>query len=183
MARRPGEDDRFSLSPRARRVGGWLVAIVLLVGIAFTIRLLGGNGDGTALVATPSPSGASADLPAIAFGTAIDPSTGEVAESARTRRFVVGDTFAYSVRPAVVPTEVYVEVLRGSESGEVVQSPTDAQALAAGAPAIAFSVPAANLLDAFGSGEFVMRIYLAPDGAPIASGSFELIPATPTASG
>ena len=150
MARRPGEDDRFSLSPRALRIGGWIVAVVLIVGVAALIRFLGGNGDGAAVVPTPSASGRSASLAEIAFGTAIDPLSGEVADEARTARFTDGDTFAYSVRPAEVPAQVYVEVQRTSGLQDVVQPPTDAQALLPGAPAIAFSVPATTLLDHFG---------------------------------
>ena len=49
MARRPDGDDRFSLSPRARRIAGWLAALLLVLGIAAVVRFLGGNGDGTPL--------------------------------------------------------------------------------------------------------------------------------------
>ena len=111
MARRPGDDDSLPLSPRARRIGGWIAAALLIGGIALAFRILGGNGDGT--VVDPSPSGSTASAAqSITFGTALDPATGEVAADARTERFAEGDTFVYSVAPSgdACPTRVYVEV-------------------------------------------------------------------------
>lgn len=176
MARRPGEDGSYSLSPRQRRVGGWVAAALLIGGVALAFRLLGGNGDGT--VVDPSASGSGAVATAtIAFGTALDASTGEVAEGARTDRFVDGDSFVYSAAPhgGVLPAAVYVEVRRTAGGAvETVQEPVDAQALP-NPEAIAFTVPAANLLAAWGPGQYLMLIYAEPDGEPIAEGGFELI--------
>lgn len=172
MARRPGEDGRFTLSPRAMRIGGWLAALLLVLGIAAAVRLLGGNGDGDAPVASPSATAGGALLP-ITFGTAIDVER-LVPEDAVTNRFARGDTFAYAVADAELALAVYVEVRRVSPS-EVVQEPVDAQQIP-GAPArIGFTVPAANLLDVFGPGSFTMLIYLDPASEPIAEGTFELV--------
>src|SRR5680860_290311 len=97
MARRPGSEGGFDLSPRARRIGGWVAAALLLGAFALAFRLLGGNGDGT--VVSASPSGTVAGLASIRFGTALDPVSGEVAAEAETNRFTSGDPFAYSVEP------------------------------------------------------------------------------------
>jgi hypothetical protein len=172
MARRPGEDGRFNLSPRARQIGGWLAVLLLVLGIAAAVRLFGGNADGDAPLASPSASAGGALHP-ITFGTALDAER-LVPDDAVTNRFARGDTFAYAVPDAEPATAVYVEVRRVSPT-EVVQLPTDAQQIP-GAPArIGFTVPTANLLDVFGAGSFTMLIYLDPESDPIAEGSFELI--------
>ena len=189
MARRPGDEPRITLSPRARRIGGWVAAALLIGGFALVVGILGGNGDGTSVLPSPSAS-ASAGPPAapIAFGTAIDPVTGEVSDAAATTLFVDGDPFAYSVRPAVPPpTDIYVEVRRADDPDAApVQAPS-LQSLAEGARVIAFVVDASDLIAAFGPGRFLMRIYADPSGgAPIAAGAFELIatlPASPGSSG
>jgi hypothetical protein len=177
MARRPDEAGRFALSPRAMRIGGWLAAALLVVGIALIVGLLGGDGDGTSVVATPSAStGADSEVVPISFGTAIDSVTGEVSVDAVMSRFAAGDPFAYSARPNTPPpTTIYVEVRRTSgESPEVVQPPSP-QTLAEGAEVIAFVVPSADLIAAFGTGEFEMVISASPSSAPIARGTFELV--------
>ena len=56
MARGPGDGGRFRLSPRARQLAGWVIALLLVLGIAGAVRLLGESGDEGAVV--PSPSGA-----------------------------------------------------------------------------------------------------------------------------
>jgi len=174
MARRPGENGRLALSPRARLLGGWLAALLLVLGIAATVRLLGGNGDGAALLPTPSPA-AGGPLHPIVFGTALDAER-LIPADAVTSRFVREDTFAYAVPDAEPASTVYVGVRRvAGGPTEVVQDPVDLQQIP-GAPAnIGFTVPAANLLDVFGPGSFEMRVYLDPDGAPIAEGTFELV--------
>ena len=184
MARRPGDDDSLPLSPRARRIGGWLAAGLLIGGIALAFRLLGGNGDGT--VVDPTPSGSSGPAAAaITFGTALDQGTGEVAADSRIDRFADGDTFAYSVPPSgTVPAVVYVEVRRtGGGAAETVQAPVEGQPVR-NPDVIAFTVPAADLLAAFGAGQYLMLIYADPAGQPIAEGSFDLIasPVSPAAS-
>jgi hypothetical protein len=181
MARRPDGQDRFSLSPRARRIAGWLAALLLVLGLAAVVRFLGGNGDGTPLDAAPSGSaGTASDAAAIMFGTAIDPATGQVAEAARADTFTAGETFAYSVEPgAALADPVYVEVRRtgGGQVG-VAQEAVEGQKLP-DPRAIAFTVPVDDLLEAFGPGEYLMLIYAAAGGTgdPLAEGTFELVSA------
>lgn len=181
MARRPGDDERFSLSPRARRIGGWVAAFAIILAIAVGVRIFGSADEGAAEPPGPSSSAVGvASLP-VTFGTAIDSVSGEVSEAAETNRFADGDTFAYSVRPdEPPPTTIYVEVRR-MPAGEVAQAPA-AQPLPEDASVIAFSVRAANLLRDFGEGTFEMRIYLDPRGAPLATGTFELVQPAPSAS-
>ena len=175
MARRPGDDDSLPLSPRARRIAGWVAAALLIGGIALAFRLLGGNGDGTEVGPSPSGSGGAA-IPGIDFGTALDPATGQVAADAQTSRFADGDLFVYSVPPAgIIPDTIFVEVRRtGGGTVEPVQAPVGAQPLP-DPTVIAFTVPAALLLADFGPGEYLMLIYADPAGDPIAEGSFELV--------
>jgi len=178
MARPPDGERRFSLSPRARWIAGWIVAVALIVGIAVVVNVLGGNADGTAVVPTPTGTAVTGDASSatIRFGTALDPATQEVAVDAETDRFVGTDAFAYSYRPPEPPpTTVWVEVRRNADgSGEAVQAPAP-HGLAEDARVIAFEVPASALFDDFGAGPFQMRIYLEEDGAPAATGSFELV--------
>lgn len=179
MARRPGEDGRFALSPRERRILGWVAAIVIVIGIAIVVGVLGGNADGAPVDPGDSITPSAATPLAIAFGTELDGTTWQVAAGAGTDRFLESDLFAYAVPPtSTVPATVYVEVARiagGAE--EVVQAAaTDGdQPVPAGRPAIAFSVPAANLFTAFGPGEYRMRIYVDPADAPLAEGTFILV--------
>lgn len=176
MARRPGHDERFSLSPRAKRAGGWLAALLLVVGIAVVLNVLGGNGDGAPIGASPSGSASVTAAAEIAFGTALDPVSGQVADAARSNRFAAGDLFTYSVAPdGPVPPAIYVEVRRisgGTE--EIVQEPVDADPLP-NPNVIAFRVPTDDLLAVFGPGTYLMLIYAEPGGEPIAEGSFELV--------
>jgi hypothetical protein len=178
MARAPGDGDSFNLSPRARRIAGWLVAALLIGIIAVIFRVLGGNGDGT--VVDPSPSGPTSAGATIRFGTALDESTGEVAADAESSRFAAGDEFVYSVAPGASPPpiEVFVEVQRiGAQGAETVQAPVEDQDLP-NPEVIAFSVPTEDLLAVFGAGEYRMLIYADPEGEPIAEGTFELVGAT-----
>ena len=188
MARRPDGDDRFRLSPRGRRIAGWLAALVLVLGIAAVVRFLGGNGDGTPIGAGPSGSASAAidDAAPITFGTAIDPATGQVAEASRTETFTAADAFAYSVAPgAALADPVYVEVRRtgGGDIG-IAQEAVDDQPLP-DARAIAFTVPGDLMLNVFGPGEYEMVIYAEPGGVtgPLAEGTFTLVTADGSASG
>lgn len=179
MARRPGDDGPsvLNLPPNALRIGGWVVAILLIAGIAIVVGILGGDADTGPLGASPSASGG-LGRPEIAFGTALDHATGEVATDARTDRFAGGDTFVYSVTSPTPPAEVYVEVRRtGGGAVEIAQAPVDAQPLP-DPDVIAFTVPADDLLAVFGPGEYLMLIYgdLAAD--PLAEGTFTLVGAT-----
>lgn len=179
MARRPGENGRFTLSPSERRLLGWVAAAVIVIGIAIVVGVLGGNGDGSPVDPDASTaSGAASPVP-IAFGTELDPTTWQVLAGSATDRFVEGDLFAYSVGPtATAPATVYVEVVRtGGDAEEVVQAatPDGDQPVPAGRPAIAFSVPATNLFAAFGPGAYRMRIFLDPAAEPFAEGTFTLV--------
>lgn len=185
MARRIGEDGSFKLSPRAMRIGGWVVAVLLIVGTAVFVGVIGGDGDGIGVGASPSPSGsADADAAPITFGTALDEATGSVAEQSETDRFVDGDLFVYSVASeGAVPAQVFVEVRRtGGGDPAVVQAAVDAQRLP-NPQVIAFSVPAAELLAVFGAGDYTMLIYADPEQAPIAEGTFQLADPTPSPPG
>lgn len=178
MARRRGPDARFDLSPRARLIGGWLVAVLLVLGIAGAVRIFGGNADGDAVLSTPTPA-ASVTRYAITLGTEL----GEdrvVPASAVTDRFVETDLFAYSVADAPPADSVYVGVRRiGGGPLETVQAATEAQAIPDGPATIGFRVPATNLFAAFGPGSYEMTIALTAEGEPIAAGTFELVATTP----
>ena len=95
MARRPGDGGRFRLSPRARQLAGWVIALLLVLGIAGAVRLLGESGDEGAVVPSPSGAGGAATL-AIVFGTELSAER-VVPVGARTTSFERGDTFAYAV--------------------------------------------------------------------------------------
>lgn len=172
MAQRPG--DRAPLrSPRGRRIAGWVAAFAVVAGIALGVRLVGGSGDGSPS-ASPTGSAVAGDVGSITFGTSLDPVTGLVATPSRTSRFSPGDSFAYSVADLSPPPAIEVEVARVTDGPtEVVQTRT-AQALGPGATVVAFSVPADGLLEAFGAGEFRMRIYLPDEDQPQAEGIFVL---------
>ena len=179
MARRPGQEGAITLGPRERRILGWIVALVLVVGIAIVVGILGGNGDGDPITPGESAAPSTAAALPITFGTEIDPETGEVAPGAVTDQFTSADTFAYSVVPAgEVPPVVYVEVERiGGGANEVVQaaSPDGEQDVTPGRPAIAFTVAASELLRVFGPGEYRMRMFVDATDAPIAEGTFTLV--------
>jgi hypothetical protein len=185
MARPRGEYGAVRLSPRARQIAGWLVALLLVIGVALVVRLVGGSGEGAPGAGAPSASAAAGDAAQIAFGTAIDDATGQVAADARTDRFAAGDTFAYSVEPGdEVPDPVYVAVERvGGGPAGVVQEAIDPQSLP-DPRAVAFTVPTEDLLAVFGPGAYVMRIHADPDAEPIAEGEFVLVgsAASPTGS-
>jgi len=172
MARPPGDGGRFRLSPRARQLAGWVAALLLVLGIAGAVRLLGESGDEGAAV--PSSSGPGAATLAIAFGTELSAER-VVPVGARTTSFERADTFAYAVVGGESADAVYVEVER-TDGGplETVQAPVEAQEIPDAPALIGFTVPAANLLDAWGPGAYVMRIYLVPGDEPIAEGRFVL---------
>jgi hypothetical protein len=179
MARPLGERGRINLSPRARLIGGWLAALLLVLGIAAAVRIFGGNADGDAVLPSASTGEDAGPLP-ITFGTALDEAR-LVPDAARTTRFAAGDTFAYAVHDAPPASTVYVSVERTADGTlEVVQPPDDAQTIP-GAPAnIGFTVPADALFEAWGPGTYLMRVYLEAGGEPLAEGSFTLIdPAAP----
>ena len=174
MARRTRERREIHLSPSARRIAGWVAAVALVGGIALGVRIVGGSAEGSPETAG-SNSQQAVDARPITFGTSLDPATGLVATAARATEFRDGDAFVYSVADLPPPPRVYVAVerLSGGPAG-IVQEPS-AQSIAPDSLAVAFSVPAAVLLDAFGPGEYRMRMYLAEDGLPAAEGTFVLV--------
>jgi hypothetical protein len=179
MARRPGQGGRFRLSPRARQLAGWVAALVIVLGIAGAVRLLGESADRGAVVPSPSGGDAVAILP-IVFGTEL---TDErvVPVSARTMTFERGATFAYAVDGGAPAQAVYVGVRR-TDGGpvETVQEPVEPQTFPEGPELIGFTVPSDDLLNAWGPGVYLMRIYLEPDGEAIAEGSFVLVEPAPS---
>jgi hypothetical protein len=177
MASRPdGDGPLLDLSPRAMRIAGWVVAFGLIAGIAVVVGLLGGDADSGPLGASPSASGGTSAT-TIVFGTSIDEATGAVAESARTDRFTAGETFAYSVElTGTTPDPVFVEVRRtGGGAAEIVQAAVDGRQPLEYAPALAFDVPADDLFEVFGPGEYLMLIYADPEAEPLAEGTFHLV--------
>jgi hypothetical protein len=184
MARRPGgERTVLDFSPRALRIAGWVVAFLLIAGIAVVVGLLGGDGDEAGIGAPPSGSPEAAGSSVISFGMELDAATGEVTAGARTDRFAAGDSFNYSVTPSgTPPAAVYVEVRRtGGGAVEIAQAPVDAQELP-NPDVIAFTVPADDLLAVFGPGEYLMLIYADPQAEPLAEGTFHLVGPTESAS-
>ena len=83
-------------------------------------------------------------------------------------------------------TRVFVEVRRtGGGLAEIVQTPVDGRQPLEYPPALAFDVPADDLFEVFGPGEYLMLIYADPALDPIAEGSFILVgapAASPSAS-
>ena len=179
MARRRGDGGRLPLSPRARQLAGWLAALVLVLGIAGAVRLFGESGDEGAVLPSPSETDGVATL-AIVFGTELSAER-VVPVGARTTSFERGDTFAYAVDGGPPADAAYVEVER-TEGGplETVQEPIDAQGIPDAPALIGFTVAAARLLDAWGPGAYLMRIYIEPGGRPIAEGRFVLVEAPPS---
>lgn len=188
MGRGPGDRrgpslPHVSLSPRGRRLTGWLAALGVVGLVALGVRLIGGaeGGEGPdAGGAVPSPSFRTTGG-AIAFGTALDPETGVVEVTSQTTRFGPGDTFAYAALGITPVPMVWVEVVRLSgEAPEVVQTPAP-QSVPADRLAIAFTVPASDLIDAWGPGEYRMRIFVSEGGVHAAEGVFTLIAPSPSA--
>lgn len=174
MARLGGGIDRTGLSPRARRIGGWLAAVLLLLVVAAAVRLAGGDADGPGPPPGSSATATSSPLP-ITFGTELGVDR-LVVSSTRTDRFTDEDTFAYSVDAAAPATTVYVSVWRiAGGPFELVQAPDGAQDLPDAPARIGFRVPASALFAAFGPGTYQMFIHLEADGPPIATGTFRLI--------
>jgi hypothetical protein len=177
MARRPGEGGRLALSPRALQIGGWVAALLLVLGIAGAVRLLGDSGDGA--TTEPSQSAGTGELLPIVFGTALS-AEGVIPVDVRTTRFGRSATFAYAVDGGEPASAVHVEVERLDGGPVETVQPASVQRIANGPGLIGFTVPAAALLDAWGPGSYVMRIYLDPQASPIAEGRFVLVEADPS---
>jgi hypothetical protein len=164
---------RAGPGPRARAWLGWAAAAVGVIVVAF---LVGRAGSESGLPSpTPSPS-AIEPLPVV-FGTALDPATGEAIEP--TERFRAGDTIAYSVRLLSAPGvgTILVEIARVEAGRQVVVQEPSEQGIVPTSPVIGFrfALPTANLLDAWGPGDYAMRIYLPGAVDPFAAGRFTLV--------
>jgi hypothetical protein len=147
-----------------------------LVALAFVIG--GPAAEQGLLGGTPSPSQGPGPLP-IRFGTALDPESNRAVH--RTRRFRAGHSFAYSVTldHRLNTTEVFVEITRMEGGERVVVQERAPQRIQPALRTFAFQVRTADLLAAWGAGDYEMRIYLKATAAPLAIGEFSLI-ATPS---
>lgn len=158
--------------PRARTWLGWGAAAIAVAAVAFFV----GRAGSEVGVASPTPLPSAAPL-TVAFGTALDPASGEAVEL--TNRFRTGDPIAYSVQlPAAAGTDkVLVEIVRLEGSGEtVVQQPAE-QGITAASRVVAFTfaVSTGDLLGAWGPGDYAMRIFLPGSAEPFATGQFTLV--------
>ena len=174
MLRRQGHAQRNGSGSSLRRFApalGWGAAIVVLVGLAFIVGGPGASEEGP----TASPSATPASVVAIVFGSALDDVSHQVSDPQEA--FSSGDTFAYAVELAD-PSEtglVLVQVLRRNESGEVEVQGKSPEGMTPGSRLLHVELPAARLYDAWGAGEYIMRIYAPADGPVIAEGSFTLV--------
>jgi hypothetical protein len=164
---------RASLAPRARRLVGWLGAFVAIAAVALIVGRPGIDAEhGRATPTPPAPS----PIP-VAFGLSVDPVTGAASEPTTT--FRGGDPFVYSATlPAAVgTTDIYVEVLRDTDGVLTQVQAPQLQHTIASSPVIVYAVTTDGLIQAFGTGTFVLRIYRDPHAAPVAEGRFRILPA------
>jgi hypothetical protein len=164
--------------PGARTWLGWGAAAASVALVAFFV----GRGGSEVGVASPTPSPTAPPL-SVAFGTALDPVSGEAVNP--TNRFRAGDPIAYSVRLAAAlgVDTILVEIVRLEGDGETVVQRPSTQGIVATSRIIAFTfaVPTSDLLTAWGPGDYAMRISLPGASNPFATGRFTLV-ATPAAS-
>jgi hypothetical protein len=164
--------------PRAQTWLGWAAAAL---GVGVVAFLVGRAGSEPGLP-SPTPSRSVANPLPITYGTALDDASGEAIQP--TDRFREGDPFAYSVRlPAALGVDaVLVEIVRLNEDGTetVAQRPSE-QRIVATSRVFAFEVLTADLLRAWGPGQYAMRIYRPGAADPFAAGRFTLVE-TPVAS-
>jgi hypothetical protein len=166
--------------PRAQT---WLAWAGAALGVGVVAFLVGRAGSETGLPSpTPLPS-AVGPLP-ITYGMALDPVSGEATQPAD--RFRAADPLAYSVRMPAAPgvDTIVVEVIRLNPDGtETVAQPQSRgeQGIVATSPVFAFEVQTSTLLQAWGPGDYAMRIYLPGASEPFAAGRFTLVE-TPVAS-
>jgi hypothetical protein len=167
-ARRPGSGSTLGrLGPAL----GWGAALFALVGLAFIVGRPGDERGG----ASASPSATAPAAAVLEFGTSLDEATRRVLSPQQA--FQPGDTFAYSAELPQPPAagEVLVQVVRIAASGEEEVQARTPQALAPGSRSLAVELPADRLYQAWGAGDYVMRVYDAVDGPIVAEGSFSLL--------
>ena len=159
-------------SPRAQTWLGWAAAAL---GVGVVAFLVGRAGSDAELPQT-SPSPSLAAPLSIAYGTALDPVSGEAVQP--TDRFRDGDPFAYSVRLPAAPgvDTILVEIIRLNADGTetVAQRPSE-QGIVGSSAVFAFEVRTTDLLLAWGPGTYAMRIYLPGAADPLATGRFTLV--------
>lgn len=179
QARPMAAERRGGPGPRTRMWLGWAAGVL---GVGLVVFLIGRAGSEAGLP-SPTPSPSAAGPLVIAFGTALDPATGEATDP--TDRYRASDPIAYSVRLAAAPgvATILVEIARlEGEQETVVQEPSiqgiDASSRVIG---FTFAVPTSEVLAAWGPGNYVMRIYLPGAASPFAAGRFTLVE-TPVAS-
>ena len=179
QARPMAAERRGGPGPRARTWLGWAAAALGVGVVAFFV----GRAGSEAGLPSPDASPSAAGPLAIRFGTALDPASGEAVEP--TDRFRAGDPIAYSVRLAAAPgvATILVEIARMEGEEERVVQERSTQGIDASSRVIGFTfaVPTSEVLDAWGPGDYVMRIYLPGGSDPFAAGRFTLVE-TPVAS-
>ena len=173
QARPMATERRCGPGPRTRTWLGWAAAATGVVAVAFLVGRAGLESG----LSSPTPSPSAAGPLTITYGTALDPTTGEAIQP--TERFRASDRIAYSVRLPAAPgvDTILVEIVRLGADGEtVVQQPAE-QGIVATSPVIGFSfaVTTSDLLDAWGPGNYAMRIYLPDATDPMAAGRFTLV--------
>jgi hypothetical protein len=163
MARRMTPEGQTPRGPRRAVLLGWLAAAAAIALLAFIV------GRPDAVAPTPSPGPEASPSP-ITFGTSQDPATGEALDP--TDRFTAGDTFVYSLAPAepVETDTVTLEILRVDDEELISEQVAEIEA----GPVIGLAVSADEMLEFYGAGEFVMRIYLDP-ADPLGEGRFMLV--------
>ena len=161
---------RAGPGPRARTWLGWAAAAVGVAVVAFFV----GRAGSEVGIASPTPSPSPAPL-TVTFGTALDPVSGLAIQP--TSRFRAGDQFAYSVPLAAAPgvDKILVEIIRLEGATETVVQVPSSQGIVPTSRVIAFTVPTADLLHAWGPGSYAMRMYLVSATAPFATGRFTLV--------
>ena len=179
QARPMAAERRGGPGPRARTWLGWAAGIL---GVGLVVFLIGRAGS-EAELPSPTPLPSAAGPLTITFGTALDAASGEAVDP--TDRFRATDPIAYSVRLAAAPgvATILVEIVRlEGELETVVQEPST-QGIDATSRVIAFTfaVPTSEVIEAWGPGDYEMRIYLPGGADPIAAGRFTLVE-TPAAS-
>ncbi|HLE59655.1 MAG TPA: hypothetical protein VJA85_08415 [Candidatus Limnocylindria bacterium] len=154
-----------------RSILGPMLGALAVIALLWVAGLAGRDAELPSPTPVPSPSGPLL----IRFSTALDPITGEAGTA--TARFRAGDEFAYSVHlaaPAGRDT-VWVEIARITNGTTQVVQAASSQGIVASWSRIAFSVRAVDLLEAWGPGEYVMRMRWTADGPIIATGRFTLV--------
>jgi hypothetical protein len=174
MLRRQSHAQRAGSGSTARRFGpalGWGVALIGLVGLALIVGRPSTDRGAAGGSPTPIPTSVSV----ISFGSALDEATRQI--TVAQEAFQATDSFAWSAElpdPSVTG-EVLVQVLRIEPSGEVeVQAPS-AQEVTPGSRLLGVALPAGRLFDAWGAGDYRMRIYAVADGPVVAEGRFSLV--------